>query len=202
MADISYFLNVLSSSDRADELTASGAPVVGGLCNFVPEEIVLALGAAPVRLCAGDHVAARRAEEILPRDSCPVVKATVGLMERQQGLWGAIDLLVVPTSCDVKAKLPDVLGDSSSVHTLLLPRSKSDDGARQLWLRQVWEFGRRMEQLTGRKLTANSLRRAIDLLNARQEAARRLLEVRKAASPPISGEETLIVLGASFYDDP
>ena len=202
MADITYFLDILTSDRRANELKASEGKLVGTLCNFVPEEVILAVGADPVRLCGGDHAAAKRGEDVLPRDVCPAAKATLGLLQDGEGLWGALDLLVVPTSCDAKAKLPDVAKDFVPIHTMLLPRSKTDPDARDMWLKQVWEFARYMKRFTGQKLTARLLRAAVDLLNARQQAARRLFDLRKAAFPPISGEETLTVVGTSFYDNP
>jgi benzoyl-CoA reductase/2-hydroxyglutaryl-CoA dehydratase subunit BcrC/BadD/HgdB len=202
LADIPYFRDILASPRRHDELGPSGAKVVGTLCNFVPEEIILALGAVPLRLCSGDHVAARNAEDSVPVDLCPAAKATVGLLRAGEGFWGRLDLLVVPTSCDAKTKLPDLVGEEATVYRMLLPRSKRDDGARRSWLEQTRRFAAEMERVAGRKLTVRALRGAIDLLNARQEAARRLLALRTRPLPPITGEETLIVFGASFLDDP
>ena len=52
--------------------------VIGTYCLMVPEELIYAAGAIPVRLCGGSYEASSMGDELVPRDTCPVVKASVG----------------------------------------------------------------------------------------------------------------------------
>ena len=202
MTDISYFRDILNSDKRARELAEHDGPIVGTLCNFVPEELIVAAGAVPLRLCGGDYDASKAVEDIFPRDVCSVAKSSLGRLRDGQGLYGRVDLLVVPTSCDVKKKLSAVLSRFVPVHTMLLPPAKDEPGTRALWLSEVEAFRERMGTLTGTPIDRTALRAAIDLLNARQQAFRRLLKLRQRKPPRISGEEALYITGASFLDDP
>ena len=198
---LDYFRRLLDTSQRADELAAGDRPVVGTMCNFVPEALILAAGAVPVRLCAGDHQAAGDAERLMPRDSCPVCRSSVGLLMARKGRFGRVDLLVIPAVCDSKRKLPELLAERLPVHVVQVPADKQADGAEAAWLAQVTRLSRRLEELTGKGLTRKPLEDAIRLLNARQQAFAELTELRKLHPPPISGLEMAIVTNSSFLAD-
>lgn len=198
---IGYFREIVTTNRRLVELQRFPGKVVGVYCNFVPEALIHALGAAPVRLCSGDREAARRGEELFPRDTCSLVKACVGNAIRGDGLFAELDLLVIPTPCDAKKKLGAVLSAFKPVHILQLPPSKDTPSAGQFWMSQVWELVPRLEELTGRALTREALEQAVLLVNRRQQAFRRFLELRQCIPAAVSGEEALTVTVASFTDD-
>jgi len=201
MPAIEYFREILESPARADELKTGSRPVVGTMCNFVPEALVIAAGAVPVRVCAGDHAAALEGEALVPRDICPVCKSTVGTLQRPAGPHGRLDLLVVPAVCDAKKKLPQVLEGQAPVHVMELPVEKQGPGAERRWLEQVRLLAERLEKLTGQRITRQGLREAIDLINERQHAYRELLALRQENPPRLSGLEALLLANASFTDD-
>jgi benzoyl-CoA reductase/2-hydroxyglutaryl-CoA dehydratase subunit BcrC/BadD/HgdB len=197
MPDLEYFRDLVTTERRAAELAAFDGKVVGTFCNFVPEELIVAAGAVPVRLCSGDAAAAGASEVFLPRDLCPSVKATAGAVQGGQGLHGRADLLVMPTPCDGKKKLGSVLAEFRAVHVLDLPPRKDSSSARAFWLDQVKELRHALEKLTGRSITRQTLRAAIELFNRRTAAWRRFLGLRHL----VSGTDALFVAQASFSDD-
>ncbi|MFQ5810825.1 MAG: 2-hydroxyacyl-CoA dehydratase subunit D, partial [Armatimonadota bacterium] len=202
MTDGNYFRGILTSDKRARELAKHDGPIVGTLCNFVPEEIILAAGAVPLRLCGGDYEASKAVEDIFPRDVCGVAKSSLGLLRDGNGLFKRIDLLVVATSYDANNELSEALGRFAPVYAMLLPPAKSAPGARALWLGEVEGFRERMQELSGKPVDTSALRRGIEVLNARQEAFRRFFELRHHDPPLVTGEDALYVGGASFVDDP
>jgi benzoyl-CoA reductase/2-hydroxyglutaryl-CoA dehydratase subunit BcrC/BadD/HgdB len=163
---IGYFEKIVTTDRRLVELQRFPGKMVGVYCNFVPEALIHALGAVPVRLCSGDREAARRGEELFPRDTCSLVKACVGNAIRGDGLFAGLDLLVIPTPCDAKKKLGAVLSAFKPVHILQLPPSKTTPAAVQFWMDQVWELVHRLEALTGRTLTREALEQAVLLANS------------------------------------
>ncbi|HOL23055.1 MAG TPA: 2-hydroxyacyl-CoA dehydratase family protein, partial [bacterium] len=79
-------------------------PVVGYFCNSVPEEIIIAAGATPLRLCNQDMHCAEAGEEIIPGDICPVIKAICGGFQQEI----KPDILVISATCDGKVKLAEI----------------------------------------------------------------------------------------------
>ena len=63
---------------RMKELKDNGARVIGVFCSFVPQELILAAGAVSVGLCASSEEPIRAAEADLPRNLCPLIKASYG----------------------------------------------------------------------------------------------------------------------------
>ena len=205
-ARMAYFDGVIREAHggRVREIVerrSAGDKLVGTFCIYVPEELVLALGAIPVALCGGTSLSIPYAEKLLPRDICPLVKSTVGLALSNTCAYGPIeDLAVGETTCDAKKKTWDLLAKDGNFHVLELPQKK---GARdrELWLDEVCQFRARLERLTGRTLDAEKLSGAVRLMNRKRRALARLNGFRREANPPISGLDSLVVMQGALLDD-
>ncbi len=64
------------------------------------------------------------------------------------------------------------------------------------------KFAAKLEKVSGKKITAESLKKGIDIVNAKRAALKRLAEIRSADPSPISGLDALLVNQVFFYDDP
>jgi benzoyl-CoA reductase/2-hydroxyglutaryl-CoA dehydratase subunit BcrC/BadD/HgdB len=205
-ARMSYFDGVIRGAhgERVREIAArrdAGDKFIGTFCIYVPEEIVLALGAIPVALCGGTAASIPYAEKMLPRDICPLVKSTLGLALSNTCPFGPIeDLAVGETTCDAKKKTWDLLSKGGDFHVLEVPQKKGPRD-RELWHEEVRQFRARLEGLTGRTLEPEALARAVRLMNRKRRALARLNEFRKEADPPISGLDALVVMQAALIDD-
>jgi benzoyl-CoA reductase/2-hydroxyglutaryl-CoA dehydratase subunit BcrC/BadD/HgdB len=188
--------------DNTREKELENVPVVGQLCNFAPEELILAAGAVPVRLDTGCQHAAGEGEKIIPAEICCAVHAAAGAIEKN--LWPAasrVDLLVIATSCDAKKKLSTELAQNHEVFTLQLPVSHREARAREWWRKEIERLTERLFKLTGKKITRGSLKEAVGLINRRTQAVRRLNDLRKNRRPPISGADSLLVMQTAFLAD-
>lgn len=187
---------------RAGELAAESRPVVGVLCNFAPEELILAAGAVPVRLDLGHAACVEAGGAVIGNDVCPTVRAVLGARsEEGLSLHDRVDLLVVPAACDAKKKLVQLVADGP-VQLMELPHTKDGPGARDRWYEQVFALARRLEKLCGGRIKRRPLRGAVELLNRRTELYRRLLELRWARPGLLNGRDTMLVAQASFAADP
>jgi len=195
------FDRLLCDGRRAEQVAADGRPVVGYLCNFVPDELVLAAGAIPLRLDIGHGAIADAGGRVLPADVCPEVKALVGAQLGRLPYLEAADLLVVPTACDGKKKLARLMGEQREVWLMELPQSRDAPRSRQLWLEETRALARRLERLTGRRIRRRALRQAIELVNRRSRLARRLNELRWRDPSRLSGRDAFLVMQASFVAD-
>jgi len=179
----------------------NGGKVVATYCVFVPEEIVLAADAIPVGLCAGTQFSVPIAEEILPRNTCALIKSSFGFkLGRICPYVQTSHLIVGETTCDGKKKMFEILAEYHPVHIMEVPNKKSQS-SRDLWRGEVAAFKEVIEKLTGNEVTGEGLARATKLVNERRRALQRLYNTRQARPVPISGKDALLVTQVSFYDD-
>ena len=123
--------------------------VIGLYCVMVPEELIYAAGAIPVRLCGGSHGAAAIGEELAPRDACALVKSSLGQSALQTtNLYDLCDVIIVPTTCDGKRKMAEELARNHEVWMLEVPHLKESASARLLWLEQLYALKTKLESLT------------------------------------------------------
>ena len=190
--------------ERADELKAfneKGGKVVGTLCYFAPAEVISAFGALPVRMCSGFYETVHPANDLLgDAGLCPLVKSTLGLkMTKASPLFEACDLLVVPTPCDAKLKIGEILQDVMDVHMMNVPAIKRGEAARRAWIEEVKNLVRVLERKLGKRLRPEGLKRSIQTYQRAQEAWRRFTKARMSGG--IWGQDALLVAQVGFYDD-
>jgi benzoyl-CoA reductase/2-hydroxyglutaryl-CoA dehydratase subunit BcrC/BadD/HgdB len=183
------------------EHAKKGGKVVATYCVFVPEELVWAAGGIPVGLCAGTQFSIPMAEQVLPRNTCALIKSSFGFkLGRVCPYVQASHLIVGETTCDGKKKMFEILNQYQPVYVMEVPNKKTER-SRQLWLGEVQEFKKVIEKLSGNTITAEKLGQAIELVNARRQALQRLFNLRKHSPVPISGKDALLAVQVSFYDD-
>ncbi|MFC2051665.1 double-cubane-cluster-containing anaerobic reductase [Chloroflexota bacterium] len=178
-----------------------GGKVIAAYCVFVPEEIVWAADAIQVGLCAGAQFSVPIAEEVLPRNTCALIKSSFGFkLGRVCPYVQTSHLIVGETTCDGKKKMFEILNQHQPVYVMEVPHKKTRS-ARNLWLSEVTAFKKVIEDLTGNKINADKLSQATKKVNDRRRSLKRLYELRKANPVPISGKDALLVTQVSFYDD-
>lgn len=183
------------------EHKAAGGKVIGAFCVFVPEEIVRAAGGICVGLCSGVEIGAAKAEKVLPRNICPLIKSFMGFkLGKVCPYFESCDMVVGETTCDGKKKAFEILNDYVPVHMMETPQMKREKD-RQLWRSEVHEFLARVEEFTGNKITGDSLGQSIREINGKRRALLRLSELRKNSPAPISGKDSLLIEQIAMYDD-
>ena len=183
------------------EHAKNGGKVVATYCVFVPEELVWATDAIPVGLCAGTQFSVPLAEEVLPANTCALIKSSFGFkLGRICPYVQASHLIVGETTCDGKKKMFEILNQYQPVYVMEVPNKKTKL-SRDLWLGEVIAFKGVIEKLTENKITLNKLTQAIKSVNDRRRALQRLYNLRKVRPVPISGKDALLVTQVSFYDD-
>jgi benzoyl-CoA reductase/2-hydroxyglutaryl-CoA dehydratase subunit BcrC/BadD/HgdB len=181
----------------------AGRKIIGGFCIFIPEELILAVDAVSIGLCAGADIGSKEAEKYLPRNSCALIKAFMGF--KLSGLCPYIestDLLVGETTCDGKKKAYEIFGEiTGKLYVMELPNKKGEDG-RRLWKNEVKKFAKKLTQVTGKEISLEKLKEAASIVNEKRKALKRLAILRASDPPSISGLDALLINQISFYDDP
>lgn len=180
-----------------------GRKIIGSYCVFVPEEIALAANATLIGLCSGADFATEEVERYLPRNTCALIKSALGFkLGKVCPYLEASDMVVGENTCDGKKKAYETLNDlMPNLYVMDLPQMKSDQG--KALLRQEYDrFKKAVEALTGVTITPESLKKAIQTVNAKRSALHRLYALRQADPAPISGLDALLANQVSFYDNP
>ncbi len=179
----------------------SGGKVIGAFCVFVPEEIVRAAGGICIGLCSGIDIGTAEAEKVLPRNICPLIKSFMGFkLAKVCPYFESCDMVVGETTCDGKKKAFEILNDYVPVHIMETPHMKKERD-RALWLQEVNDFARLVEEFTGCDIKGPELAKAIQEVNGKRRALRRLAELRKNDPAPISGKDSLLIEQIAMYDD-
>lgn len=179
-----------------------GGKVLGTFCLYVPEEVVFAAGAIATGLCGGSQFWVPGGEKVLPVNTCPLIKASVGArLDRTCPFFRIADMFVGETTCDGKKKAYEILGEDVPLHVMDLPQMKRRKDI-LAWAEEIKEFVKVVEEFTGNSITVESLQESIQLINEKRKALARLYELRKNENVPISGKDVLLVSQIAFYDDP
>jgi len=180
-----------------------GRKVIGSYCVYVPEELILAVDGVSVGLCAGAEFNFEGAEEVLPRNTCSLIKSAFGFkFGKVCPYLEASDVVVGENTCDGKKKSYEILAPLvKDLYVMDLPQMKTDMG-RALLKEEYRKFIEKLESISGKKITPESLKKGIEIVNAKRQAVKRLSEIRATDPAPISGLDALLVNQVFFYDDP
>ena len=170
-----------------------GGKVLGYFCSSMSEEIVAAAGLLPFRMRATGSTDTELSDAYLSSINCSFTRHC--LNAALSGELDFLDGLIVPNSCDNVRRIYDHWirqRKTPFVQMISLPRKAGE--AQVNWFRdELTNLKERMEEHFGVEITDERLREAIRLQNETRRLQRRLYDLRKSLTPPISGAETLAV---------
>ena len=180
-----------------------GKKVIGTFCLYIPDEIIVALDAIGVGLCGGTNFSNFASEDLLPTNICALIKSALGFGIGNVCPYFAItDLLIGETTCDGKKKAWEILNDYKPVYIVETPQCKTRPQARAHFIEELKALIIKLEEVTGNKLTAEKLKKAMEKISKKRKQLKRVYNARKADPVPISGKDGLLVSQIAFYDDP
>ncbi|KSV58390.1 double-cubane-cluster-containing anaerobic reductase [Acetivibrio ethanolgignens] len=184
------------------EAQKNGQKVFGTFCVYVPDEVVIAADGIVTGLCGGSQFWVPDGEAVLPKSTCPLIKASVGArLGRTCPFFRIADMYVGETTCDGKKKAWEILGQDVPLHIMDVPQMKREKDIVK-WAEEIEEFAGVVEKLTGNTITPEKLNHAIKIINEKRKALARVFEARKSKLLPISGKDALLMMQIAFFDDP
>ena len=181
------------------EYKRQGKKVFGWLCTYVPEEIIHAAGALPIRITGySQEMELEDGNAYLYINNCSFSRSCL-----QMGIRGEYDFLggvVAGSTCDGARRLFDLWRyyiKAPFHHVLTVPRKYSERG-HDLYHSQVRQFKENLEEFLGIQITDEALYQSIKVYNEARALLKNLYDLRKLSTPPITGAETMEVLNASF----
>ena len=187
---------------RMKALKEQGKNVVGLFCTFVPLEIVYAAGALPIGLCAFTDEPIPAAEANLPRNLCPLIKASYGFaLTDTCPYFYFSDIIVGETTCDGKKKMFELLNEIKETYVMQLPHSR-DAAALEFWKGQIIAFKEKLEERFGITITEEAIREAVRQKNRERKVMKAYLELGKLDPAPMTGYEmgTRLDAGSFSFD--
>ena len=175
-----------------------GQKVVGWVCTYVPEELLHASGALPVRISGyARETDLQDGTAYFYVNNCSFARSCLQLGLR--GEYEYLDGFVAGSTCDAARRLFDLWCNYVPVpfsHVMTVPR-KYSERAHDLYFTQVLELKKELEEHLGVGITAQALMNSIALHNESRSLLRALNDLRKLDEPPIDGSQTMEVLNAS-----
>ena len=176
-----------------------GETLVGTYCVMVPQELVYAAGAVPVKLCSGNYIGFSVGDDLAPRDACPLVKAVAGFKEMEtMPLYQNCAMMAVPITCDCKKKLVEILEEKYRVFPMQVPAARQDEDIRQ-YVEELYRLISRLESVTHREVTWESLADSFELTGYAQRELSYFLKLKKRFPYLIKGTHSLAVMNAASY---
>lgn len=183
-------------------LQESGKKVFGTFCVYVPDEVIIAADGVATGLCGGSQFWVSGGEKVLPKNTCPLIKASVGArLDRTCPFFRIADIFIGETTCDGKKKAYEILAEDVPVYVMDMPQMKRERDIIK-WEQEIEDFKTKVEEVTGKTVTKEGLAESIKLINEKRKALARVFETRKAHKLPISGKDALLMIQIAFYDDP
>lgn len=190
-------LQQITEQNLADieQAKAAGRSVIGFYCLYSPTEIAVAADAIPLPLCGTRNEPIAAAEQMLPRNLCPLIKSSFGFAVTDTcPFFRFADIIVGDTTCDGKKKMFELLSRYKTTHVLQLPQSQDADLALPFWRAELGRFKTIVESQTGVAITEDRLRAAIRLMNRERGARKALMDVNQAKPAALSGSQLLEIL--------
>jgi len=178
-----------------EQAKAQGRAMIGFYCLYSPTEMAVAADAIPLPLCGTRNDPIADAEEILPRNLCPLIKSSFGFaMTDTCPFFKASDIIIGDTTCDGKKKMFELLSRYKTTHVLQLPQNQDPETALPAWHTELERFKTIIESHTGKSLTQERLRGAIRLMNRERAARKALMDINRKLPAPLSGSQLLEIM--------
>ncbi|WP_291569077.1 double-cubane-cluster-containing anaerobic reductase [Clostridium sp. UBA2485] len=185
---------------KVKELKDKGQKVVGTFCTFAPVEAIYAAGAYPISLCAVSEETIPDAEKHLPKNLCPLIKASYGFALTDKCPYTYFsDLIVGETTCDGKKKMYEYLEEIKPLHVMQLPQNTNREHALKVWKEEIKYFIEKLENQFNVKVTEEALKEAIKTRNEERTVLKELYSLGKLNPAPISGLQLHKIIDATHY---
>lgn len=177
--------------------------VVGIYCTYCPKELILAAGAIPVGLCGTREETISAAEQVLPRNLCPLIKSSYGFaITGKCPFFYFSDLIIGETTCDGKKKMFEMMSSLKPVHVMQLPHLREADAAFELWVAEIRRLGARLEVELGVKISDTAIWEAVGIIDRERKMVKAICDLNQQDPPPLSGLDLInITWSKGFSSD-
>ena len=198
MKRLEEFLQIVEDPNEYVRRLKREKKIVGTLCSYTPEEIIVAAGAHPFRLLgSGERV--RLADAHLQSYCCSLARGV--LEDALAGRLEFLDGVVFTHTCDTMQRLSDIwrINISGPFHLDVILPVKLDTQSARIYFREVMQtFREGLGAKLGVAITDSDLQGAIRTVNRIRRAFVRLYELVDAHPGIIKGDEVYLLVRAAM----
>ncbi len=177
----------------------SGVRGVGIYCGYAPFELIRAMGAVPITLCAFSNQPIADAETVLPANLCPLIKSSYGFIKTDKCPFYALsEAIIGETTCDGKKKMFELIAHIKPTHVMDLPQLPDQPEAQRNWTDMLRKMQRFLETTFDTTITDESIEVQIKETNAKNRLMNRIFEYAALTPPVISWSEMYDVIALAF----
>jgi benzoyl-CoA reductase subunit C len=173
----------------------AGGKVLGHFQVYFPEEIAHAAGLLPLKL-RGAPLEPTRADSHFGSYLCSIVKTTLETVLAQHA---RVDLFITHPICDAARNLAGIWGRNFDFpcQILYLPQNANSAHAGTYLRGEYARLQRTIEEVAGRPVTEEALRRSIAIYNENRALMRRLYNLKRETPWQVSAEDAyaLVAIG-------
>jgi benzoyl-CoA reductase subunit C len=179
----------------------TGGNVIGTLCSYAPEELILAAGALGFRIVGGSG-AISKADAHLQAYSCSLVRGAL-----EDALSNQLDFLdgtIFPHTCDSIQRLSDIwrMNAKTGFHLdVVLPVKLNTDSAREYMTAVMRKARSELESILGKAITGDDLRQAVETCNHIRAKMKTLYTMRRDCPGAIAGKDVHAIAKAALVMD-
>jgi len=182
-----------------------GGKVIGYFYTGVPEELIIAAGCLPLMVTGNPELTTELGDKFMEDYFCPFVRSVYNLL--LMGRYDFLDLLIFPhTNDSIKRTYYYLWNQRRKDPNLPVPPITIFDVLHtKKYIANEYVRGRmaalkqKLEELTGREISDDALRNAVDLCNETRSLLQKVKDLRRADPPRISGVEALQIIGSAFF---
>ena len=180
----------------------TGGKIVGYFCTYAPEEIFYAFDVLPVRIL-GSHEPQDVTEPHIFGMFCPFCRDV--LAQGIKGKYDYLDGIMIGQSClHLRQAFTSWELHKNPGWSYYLPMPSHVQNPKRAipFLKEEYKLLiKALEELTGKTITDDDLRRGIKIMNDARRVMKDIYEFRKQDNPPITGTEAMYMTCAQFFTD-
>lgn len=185
---------------KAKNFKEAGGKIAGCLCTYTPLEVLDAAGIAPISLCGTSEETIPAAEQVLPKNLCPLIKSTYGFAVTDKCPYTYFsDIIIGETTCDGKKKMYELLGEIKDTHILHLPQSQARSYSGNNWYEEIQLLKQVLEEKFSSPITEEALRQAVKKRNELRRAKLDLFNLQSSVPPAAWGTEIMVALHSGGF---
>ena len=174
---------------------AAGRKVLGHFQVYFPEEIAHAAGMLPLKMC-GAPVDPSAADSRFGSYLCSIIKTSLelALSDRVQ-----LDMFVSHPICDAARNLAAIWGRNFDYpcQILYLPQNPNSSHSTTYLRHEYDRIKRKIEEVTGRTVTEEDLRRSIEVFNENRRLLEELYEIKRTTPWLIAAEDAYCLVAVA-----
>ncbi|MBI4287856.1 MAG: 2-hydroxyacyl-CoA dehydratase [Chloroflexi bacterium] len=179
----------------------TGGRVLGYFCTYVPEELVYAAGALPVRVL-GSHEPQDVTERYIGSMYCPFARDV--LAQGLQGRYDYLDGVAIAAPC-VHMRVAYSSWESHVPtpykYYVNMPGKVQAPEAKAYLAGELALFKKSLEAWVGHPIRNEDLDRSIGVYNTSRHLLRQLYDLRRKPRPPVSGADAMAIVLSSMLMD-